>query len=399
MTVQEFEDLRNEHEDRPARFVSVDALRGFDMFWILGADMLARALPLTNRQLAIKVGHEEVASLSPVDQGIWHFADQLEHVPWDGFHFYDLIFPLFVFLMGVSTVFSLERIVETKGRGSAYWRVIRRGIVLYLLGLFYYGGMGDPEQFRLVGVLQRIATCYLIGGLLYLTFSWRALIGISIVFLGGYWAAMNFMPVPGVGNANWVEGTNLAHYVDKFYLPGYKWDNKDWDPEGLLSAIPAVVSGLLGIFGGLLMKNRDIGGGTRVMTLLGLGAVCIAAGFGWHEAPTLNCPIIKNLWTPSFVLYAGGWSFVLLAAFHLLIDIAKFDIWARPFVWIGMNPITLYLLNNMVGGYDSLVRRFALDRWVEPAAPWGNLVVAIVTTLIPVWIAWLMYRSKFFIRV
>lgn len=383
---------------KPVRYVSVDALRGFDMFWIMGADTLARSIPLTgNGELAVKVDHETVTSLSPVDQALWHLADQLEHVSWDGFHFYDLIFPLFVFLMGVSTVFSLDRIVEQKGRAAAYWRVIRRGLILYALGIFYHGGLGDPEQFRLVGVLHRIAMCYLAGGILYLTFRWRTLIPITILLLVGYWAIMTWVPVPGIGSANWVEGTNLANWIDMHYLPGYKWDG-DWDPEGLLSSIPAVASGLLGIFAGLLFRNQQLGA-KRVAILLGIGAVLIAAGYGWHEAPTLNCPIIKKLWTPSFVLYAGGWSYVLLAIFHLIIDIGRFDIWARPFVWIGMNPITVYMLNNLVGGYGSLVRRVALDRWIEPLAPWGQLGVAIISLLIPVWLAWLMYKKGFFLRV
>ena len=139
------------------RFVSIDALRGFDMFWILGADSLAVAL----------------ASVS--DNKIVHaVAEQLEHVPWAGFHFYDLIFPLFVFLMGVSTVFSLDKIVAKKGMPAAYWRVVRRAAILYVLGLFYHGGIsrdGGPEMFRYVGVLHRIAICYLFGGLIYLNSS------------------------------------------------------------------------------------------------------------------------------------------------------------------------------------------------------------------------------------
>lgn len=396
----EFDDVTANYEGEPTqRYVSVDALRGFDMFWIIGADTIARSLPLTNGRLATSISHEQSGGLSHVDRAIWHFADQLEHVPWDGFHFYDLIFPLFVFLMGVATVFSLDRIVEERGKAAAYWRLLRRALILYALGIFYHGGLGDPEQFRFVGVLHRIAICYLVGGVLYLNVRWRGLAVISVLLLAGYWALMSFAYVPGHGPGNWVEGTNLANYIDAHYLPGYKWDG-DWDPEGLLSTIPAVVSGLLGIFGGLLMRNRELNGGQRMGILLLLGAACISAGYGWHVAPILNCPVIKKLWTPSFVLYAGGWSFLLLAIFHLVIDIAKFDIWARPFVWIGMNPITIYMLANMFeGGFTGLVERVALDRWMEPWLPWSQLAVAVVALLFAIWIARVMYRNNFFIRV
>ena len=229
---------------KPQRFVSIDALRGFDMFCILGAGALARSFQGLTDQSWAAVLHE-----------------QLEHVPWDGFHFYDLIFPLFVFLMGVSTVFSLDRVIAKNGEVGAYVRIFRRGLILYLLGIFYHGHLGDMDEFRFLGVLHRIAICYVVGGVLYVNFRWRGLLVTSIILLAVYWGLMSFVPVPGHGPANFDEGTNLANYVDSEYLPGYKWDG-DWDPEGLLSTIPAVVSGLLGIFAGLLLRNQAIGGST-----------------------------------------------------------------------------------------------------------------------------------------
>lgn len=367
---------------KPHRFVSIDALRGFDMFCILGAGGLARSLQNVTDQRWAAVLHE-----------------QLEHVPWDGFHFYDLIFPLFVFLVGVSTVFSIDRIVAREGEGGAYIRIFRRGLILYLLGIFYHGGVGDPEQFRLLGVLHRIAICYVVGAVLYVNFRWRGLLTATVVLLVGYWALLSFVSVPGHGPGNFQEGTNLAHYIDRHFLPGYKWDG-DWDPEGLLSTLPAIASGLLGIFAGLLLRNQQLGDAKRLGALMLLGVACLAAGYGWHVAPTLECPVIKKLWTPSFVLYAAGWSYILVAVFHLIIDIAKVDFWARPFVWIGMNPITLYMLNNMVGGYRTLVERVIHDRWIESAGPeTGPVVMAVFATLVPVALAWVLYRNKAFIRV
>ena len=139
------------------RVESIDALRGFDMFWILGGE-----------HLIVGLDH---AGQSRGFSGLSTVAGQMDHVAWEGFHFYDLIFPLFVFLMGVSTVFSLTKIKETRGTGAAYWRVIRRGLILYALGLFYHGAMsrdGGPETFRFMGVLHRIAICYTVGGLLFI---------------------------------------------------------------------------------------------------------------------------------------------------------------------------------------------------------------------------------------
>ena len=385
--------------EKPKRFVSVDALRGFDMFWILGAGGLAHALPLTDGRIASQLDDQSAQGLTGVDRGIYLFAEQLEHVAWEGFHFYDLIFPLFVFLMGVSTVFSLGRIVEQHGKKRAYGRLFRRAIVLFLLGILYYGVDDDGQQFRYLGVLQRIAVCYLFGGLLFLNFRWRGLLLSSVLLLGSYWALMSFVEVPGHGAANWEVGTNLANYIDTQYLGGYKW-NGDWDPEGLLSTMPAIVSGILGIFGGMLLKNPNLTGSMRAILMLAIGGACLGGGYGWSAYAPLdyNCPIIKTLWTPSFVLFAGGWSFVLLGIFHFIIDVMKFDFWARPFVWIGANAITLYMLNNFVW-YGSVVERVTEQSWIAARLSHPEITVSALATLVPVGIAWVMYRNKAFIRV
>lgn len=381
------------------RFISVDALRGFDMFWILGADGLAQALPLTDGRTASKLDDEAIQGLTGVDRGIHLVAEQLEHVSWEGFHFYDLIFPLFVFVMGVSTVFSLGRIVEQHGKKSAYWRLFRRTVVLFLLGIIYYGVDDDAHQFRYFGVLQRIAICYLFGGILFLNFRWRGLLASSVLLLGIYWALMSFVDVPGHGVANWDGGTNLADYIDTHYLGGHKASG-DWDPEGLLSTMPAIVSGILGIFGGMLLQNQKLTGGVRTIVLLAIGGACLGVGYSWHAYAPLDyyCPIIKTLWTPSFVLYAGGWSFILLGVFHLIIDVLKFDFWARPFVWIGANAITLYMLNNFIW-YGSIVERVTEQSWIAARLSHPELTVSVLATFVPVWIAWVMYRNKAFIRV
>jgi predicted acyltransferase len=363
-----------------SRLVSLDALRGFDMFWILGGDSLAYALG--------KISNAPWARV---------LSEQLDHVAWEGFHFYDLVFPLFVFLMGVSTVFSLGKHQESS-RQAAYVRLLRRSLLLYLLGLFYYGGrsLGDePEMFRYVGVLQRIAICYLFTGLAVMHLSWRGIVGLAAALLVGYWAAMNFVPVPGFGAGVLEEGKNLANYVDQRFLPGFKWDGDgQWDPEGLLSNVPAIASGLLGALAGIVLRQRDVPGTKRAAWLVMAGLACLALGWLWG----LQFPIIKKLWTSSYVLVAGGYSFLLLALFYLVIDVWGKRRWAEPFLWIGANSITIYLLAELLD-FSKIVRRVLHQDTLESIAPYGDLLVALLSLALAVWICRELYRRKIFLRV
>jgi predicted acyltransferase len=361
------------------RVMSVDALRGFDMFWILGADSLVGGL----RRLS---DHPAVVTV----------ADQLEHVPWHCFHFYDLIFPLFVFLMGVSTVFSLGRLQTTGNKREAYTRLLWRSVLLIALGIFYYGALsrdGGPEQYRLVGVLQRIGIAYLGCGLIFLNFRLKGIVLSLLLVLLGYWVLLTFVPVPVHGAGNYEEGKNLTNYIDSKYLPGYKWDG-DWDPEGLLSNLPAVATALLGLLAGMVISQEARSGITKVGWLLALGLACLSLGWLWGW----SFPINKKLWTSSFVLFAGGWSFLLLALFYWIIDVRKLVWWAQPLVWIGMNPITLYVLGRLVGGYRSLAQRVLLQPTVDALGVYGPLVLALVGLLFAVGLAHWLYRRQIFVR-
>jgi len=367
--------------EKPAteRIVSLDALRGFDMFWIIGGEGIVLGMHRLN----------DAPWLQTLGQ-------QMDHVPWAGCHFYDLIFPLFVFLMGTSSVFSLSRIVEREGKRAAYGRIIRRSLLLYALGVFYYGGLsrdGDPEMFRFVGVLQRIAICYLFGSLLLINLRLRGMIVACAAILLSYWAIMALVPIPEVGTGNFEEGTNVANYVDKHWLPGYKWDG-DWDPEGLLSNLPAIASGIFGMFAGMLLVNPSLSKLNRVGSLVLLGVCCIVAGHFWGE----QFPIIKKLWTSSYVVYAAGWSYLMLAAFYLVIDVWNFRIWARPFIWIGMNSITIYMFVNLIN-FESLVHRVLFPATLERIAPYNHLTVSILASLLAVGVCGMLYRKKIFLRV
>ncbi len=397
------------------RLMSLDALRGFDMFWILGADSLAYSL------------HE----MSP-NAVTNFFAAQLDHAEWAGFHFYDLIFPLFVFMMGVSTVFSLTKIIATEGRAAAVKRVLRRGILLFIIGLIYSGGFTNPwPDMRLMGVLNRIALCYTFGGLLFIFFRPKALAAIAIALLLGYWALLALVPFPDVrptaitgtdavitkesGFTNvaqlnmtstnflknsYIQGVNLTDYLDQKYLPARKYDGT-YDPEGILSTLPAIVTALLGIFAGLLIKNKSVPDTKKVLLLLAAGAASATLGWIWN----IEFPVIKKIWTSSYVLVAGGYSALLLGAFYWIVDIKKWRVWCQPFVWIGMNPITLYLASNFMGGlgFEKLARRLAggpvknfFDTHIAPG--FGELVISIVAVVLFIWFARFLYQRKIFLR-
>jgi predicted acyltransferase len=347
------------------------------MFWIVGAEALVEGL----RKIS--------------DNGLIRgVADQLEHAEWAGFHFEDLIFPLFLFIVGVSSVFSLERIIEKEGRASACKRIFRRSLVMYLLGLFYYGGFSKHfTDIRLLGVLQRIALCYLFSGLAFCFLKTRGRILLCAGILLGYWGLMALVPVPGVGAGSFEEGRNLANYIDAQYLPLFKW-NGDHDPEGLLSTLPAVATCLLGLFAGSLFKRADLTASARVRHLILWGLAGVALGWLWH----LQFPVIKKLWTSSFVLVAGGYSCLLLAAFYQIVDVWRFQRWAQPFIWIGMNPITIYLAVHIFG-VRPLAQRFVGGDLNRCFGSFGELVIALVSLALVFGLSRFLYQRKIFLRI
>jgi len=193
---------------------------------------------------------------------------------------------------------------------------------------------------------------------------------------------------------------NLTDYLDQKYLPGRKYDGT-YDPEGILSTMPAIVTGLLGIFAGLLIRKKSVTDNKKVLYLLGSGVAGVALGTWWG----LELPIIKKIWTSSYVLVAGGYSALLLGAFYWIVDVRKWRMWCQPFVWIGMNPLTLYLASNFMGGlgFEKLAQRLTggpVKKWLDThvAAGCGDLVIATVAVALFLWFAHFLYQKKIFIR-
>ncbi|MEA3366008.1 MAG: DUF5009 domain-containing protein [Candidatus Hydrogenedentes bacterium] len=364
-------------KDATGRIVAVDVLRGFDMFWLIGGTGFGIAI-------ARLIG------------GKWgtFFENQFEHTPWAGFTFYDLIFPLFVFLVGMSLVFSLEKRLKSGGIWSAYRRLLPRAIFLYLMGIVYYGGLRNEwPDIRLLGVLQRLALCYFFAGVLFIHLRPRGLVAACLFFLIGYWALLSFVPVPGTGQTSFEEHANWAWYVDKHFLPGHKHSG-DYDPEGLLSTIPAVASCLLGVFAAFLIRTNALTPWRKTALFLGGGACLVALGHLWG----LQFPVIKRIWTSSYVLVAGGYSFALLGFFYLLTDVFGLQKWAQPLVWIGMNPLTIYMARNIVD-FNALASRFVGGDVQKFAGEhWGYLLHTSVSLALAMLVVWFLYRKKIFLR-
>ncbi|MGA2565200.1 MAG: hypothetical protein ABSF41_00060 [Pseudolabrys sp.] len=370
------------------RIASVDALRGFNIFWLLGGDGAIWALD------------DMSTGKGPVVSGIGHFLGlQFHHVAWEGFRFYDFIFPLFIFVTGVAIVFSLSRLVEREGLAQAHRRVLRRVLLLYGLGLIYYGGISQHwADIRYLGVLQRIALCYLFASLLFLNLNLRGMLVAFVLLLAGYWALMTFVPVPGIGAGSFAPDANLANWLDAHYLPGRLWD-KTRDPEGMLSTLPAIGTCLIGVFAGLLLKQERLSPQSQSLWLIGAGIASVAAGHLWG----LQFPVIKAIWTSSFVLVAGGYSLILLGALHQIIDVWNFRAWSTIFVWIGTNAIMLYFLNNIVG-FEPFALRFVggdfsalIDHLTTPAT--GRFLAHVVGLTFALALAGYFYRRKIFLRV
>ncbi len=369
---------------RPERLLSIDALRGFDMFWIIGGDNLARAI---GKWWGTPAGEK--------------FAEQFEHVAWEGFRFYDLIFPLFLFVVGVVLPFSLSKYqAGALPRSAALGRIARRVVFLFVLGLIGNNLLQfDFAHLRVTGVLQRIAICYGFAAVIFLFSQARTQAILVAAILVGYYGLLMFVPAPETGKAgDFTKETNLAGYLDRHYLPGEIKESYYGfgDNEGLLSTIPAVATTLLGVLAGQWLVTRHSPWG-KVVALLAAGAVCLGAGTLWGQ----HFPIIKILWTSSYVLVVGGWSLLLLGLFYAIIDVLKFRAWSYFFVVIGVNAITIYMAARIIP-FDRIAFFFfgGLAKLAAQYSPGSRPVVVAAGVLVVEWLMLLyLYRRRIFLRV
>jgi predicted acyltransferase len=374
--------MAEEKKKKSERLISLDALRGFDMFWIMGGNKLIIGL----------------SALTGWPLFEW-LAKHMEHVQWEGFQFYDLIFPLFLFIAGVSMPFSIWK---RKERGDdtrqIYYHMLKRLVLLVIFGMIHNRVHWFQEgHIRFASVLARIGFGWFFAALIVMNsrkvFHYVWLVGILL----GYWAIMALIPAPGYEAGDFSLEGNLAGYIDRLLLPGSLiWDGGYLDPEGILSTIPAVATGLLGVITGHFLRDEY-----KKLTKFHKGIIMALAGgvlMGLGALWGLSFPIIKKLWTSSFVLYAGGISLILLSIFYIIIDVWGKKQWAFFFVVIGLNSILSYMMQPMLGMH--CIKDFIALGFVDLAPENLKILVDAIFYVVVCWtVLYFFYKKKIFLKV
>jgi predicted acyltransferase len=333
----------------------------------------------------------------------------LAHAEWHGWTPTDLVFPFFLFIVGVSIALALGRRVESGGAARGlYLKIIRRAVVIFALGLLLAGfPRYDLDTLRLPGVLQRIAVCYLIASVIFLNTKWRAQALIAAALLLIYWALMTLVPVPGFGAGDLSMEGNLAAYLDRALLGQHTWKPL-YDPEGILSTIPAIATTLAGVLTGQWLRSHR-SEFEKVAGLFVAGACAVVSGWAWG----LWFPVNKALWTSSYVLLTAGLALQLLAVCFWLVDIKDRRRWAKPFFVFGTNALAVYFLSELFsrlisldtftrpsGGpadLKTLIYENAFASWASPVN--ASLMYACCVVLLWLCVAGVLYRNRIFIKV
>lgn len=366
--------------DKNQRLYSLDVLRGIDMFWIIGAEEIFHRLA--------EITH------SPFWEAL---SLQFTHPLWDGFAFYDTIFPLFLFLAGVATPYSIGKQLQNgKPANQLLWRVIKRGLILVLLGVIYNNGLQllPLSEVRIPSVLGRIGLAYMFANIIYLYFKPRGQLIWFASLLLGYWLLLMFTAAPGfpAGTLS-IEG-NFASYIDRMIIPCHLYRDIH-DPEGLLSTLPAISTALLGIFTGTMLRNTTKENARKtVLHILATGVLLIILAQLW----SLVFPINKNLWTSSFALQCGGISMILMGTFYYIIDVMGYQKWGFFFKIIGMNSILIYMSSVFINWQFTANAMF---KWLGQIAgePY-NAVIMVICLLAVQWaFLYFLYKKGVFLRV
>jgi predicted acyltransferase len=378
--------------DKPARLLSLDFFRGATV----------AAMILVN------------------NPGSWaHIYAPLEHAEWHGCTPTDLVFPFFLFIVGVSIAYAMgSRKLDPASHNKTIVKALKRALILFGLGLFlslFPKVFTEPaeafQQVRIPGVLQRIAVVFFISSVIFLKTSEKNIFHLFIVLLAVYWALMTFVPVPGVGDANLEKETNLGAWIDRSVLgEAHLWKSaKTWDPEGILGTIPAVATGLFGVLAGVYLKRKDLDAATKMAWLFSAGFAAIALGWAWG----LQFPINKSLWTSSFVLFTGGLATVVLSMSYWIIDVNNYNRFTKPFVVYGVNAITVFFLSGLIprilnmikvsrpDGSETGAQNWLYETFFTPYFSPVNASLAWAITFVLFWlvILWVMYNRKIIIKV
>ncbi len=366
-------------ETTKVRIKSIDALRGFDMLWIIGVDWL----------------FNRIYHASP--NGVTDFMKtQLDHVEWTGFHFYDIIMPLFLFIVGASMPFSLMRRMEQgESKKKIYLHVLKRFVILWIFGMLVQGNLlsYDIHKIKIYSnTLQAIASGYLISSILimHLNRMWQ-IVSVSLLLLVS-WLCVAFIYIPGHGTGIYTPQVNAAIYIDRLVF-GSMQDGTTY--AWILGTLNFAGTTMLGVFAGYILRS-SAGEMKKFRNLIIVGLSLFAVSLLWH--PFL--PIVKHIWTSSFVLFSGGICFLMLAVFYLIIDVWKLEKWTALFIILGSNAILAYLVSHLLGSYLAAMSGVVLGglgQWVGPA--WQEVIQTAGGITLIIALMTYFYRKKIFLKV
>ncbi|HEX6226121.1 MAG TPA: heparan-alpha-glucosaminide N-acetyltransferase domain-containing protein [Chryseolinea sp.] len=358
------------------RLISLDAMRGFTI----------AAMILVNYP------------------GSWdHIYRPLEHAEWNGLTPTDLIFPFFLFIVGVSIALSYSKLLQKNiSRRDLYKKIIFRALKIFAVGVFLsLLPFFDFENIRITGVLQRISIVFLVCSFLFLNTSAKTQAWVGAITLLAYWLVMTLVPTPGIGEVRLEKGVNLAAWVDSILLPGRLWQGT-WDPEGILSTFPSIVSGISGLLAGHLLLGKRTAYEKSILLMVA-GFATVALGYLWN----LTFPFNKNLWSSSFVLITSGLASLLLGSLHYIVDIKNHTAGTKPGIIFGANAIAIYFLSDVVSilfymipfGSASLNVHFMETLTPSGVAPkLASMLYAVMFVLLNFGIAYFLFKKKIFIR-
>ena len=337
--------------------------------------------------------------------GTWRAVyPPLRHAEWHGWTPTDLIFPFFLFIVGIAIPLALgRRAAAGQARSALVAKILRRSAIIFALGLLLHAIPSlDLATIRIPGVLQRIAVCYLVAALVFLWTSWRVQAGLAIALLVGYWAALTLVPVPGFGTGHLDPEGNLAAYIDRALLGPHIWRAaRVYDPEGLLSTVPAVATTLAGVLAGHWLRA----GRPQKETATGFFATGVA-GIVLGEIWSVWFPINKSLWTSSYTVFTAGAALLVLGACYWLVEARGYRAWTRPFVVLGVNALALFFLSSLVARLLIVIKvdpsgRIPLHAWLfdHLFAPWAtpinaSLAFALAYLLLWLLLMWLLDRHQ-----
>lgn len=367
-------------EKKSKRLLSIDALRGFDMFFISGGAAFIHIIH----------GKTDWAWVDLI-------SEQMDHPSWNGFTFYDFIMPLFLFISGVSLSFSLSSgIKRNTPKSDLYMKAFKRMIILMILGIIYKNApvpVFDPSDIRFSSVLGRIGMATFVTTLLYLNFTIKQrfywVIGILLAFYG----ALYLIPVPGFGAGDLSFEGNLVGWLDRLIMPG-RLSQGTFDQLGISTQLPSLCLTILGAWAGDILREQKNNESTKLQSLILIGSLLVVGGLIWG----LHFPINKHLWTSSFIIMTGGMGFLILALFYWIIDVLNHRKWAFFFKVIGMNSLTIYFAYSFINFSYTSSKIFA--GFLTPIdEKWHEFILSFGTAGL-VWIfLYILYRNKLFIKI